>query len=536
MRSPQLDRELTQDLPKEIQRAREHGDLRENAEYHAAKERQRFVEARVSMLRTRVAEIQMMDLERIPKDRAGFGSRLTIRENGAEFTYELVMPEDSDPDRGIDFGRVADRAGVRRQGRGRRGRGAHAGRRPALRDSQARHHPRRRSIVTDASYSPRLRTAVLLCGTGTAGVYQAGVLRALSEAGVKIDVVAGHGPGAANALCAAIDGGSRLWDRSGPWHERGLATRVSMARRPAAGGAGLALAVALLLSPLLILVVAGGFYVASLLAGLLSMPKRRPGSMGVYRATDSRSCSVRRSCRRSCRAPWCWRCSSSSACSWWRPCARRCSEQSRRRLGGAFWWRLLGAPLAAEEPGATLTTRCGSWCGRVGGPDAGARRNRAGGTWTCSRTTSASRAFARCWSPSTTWTRAAIWSAPWSLRAAGARVSTTSAAAGAARGGDRGLLRPQRDLVVDFLTGALRLPVATAPWPFGSRPTATGAASCITCATGRNLAARLLDEARRVGVEQVILVSPAPPPAAPHALRPRPGSLRAANRRARAFR
>src|ERR1700704_3107763 len=84
-----LDRELTQELPKEIQRAREHGDLRENAEYHAAKERQRFVETRVSMLRQRVAEIQMMDLSRIPKDKAGFGSKLTILENGAQFTYEL---------------------------------------------------------------------------------------------------------------------------------------------------------------------------------------------------------------------------------------------------------------------------------------------------------------------------------------------------------------------------------------------------------------------------------------------------------------
>jgi transcription elongation factor GreA len=96
-----LERELTQDLPKEIQRAREHGDLRENAEYHAAKERQRFVEARVSMLRQRVSEIQLMDVARIPKDRAGFGSKLTIRENGSTFTYELVMPEDSDPTRGL---------------------------------------------------------------------------------------------------------------------------------------------------------------------------------------------------------------------------------------------------------------------------------------------------------------------------------------------------------------------------------------------------------------------------------------------------
>ena len=96
-----LERELNVELPKEIQRAREHGDLRENAEYHAAKERQRFVEARVSMLRQRVSEIQLMNLDKIPHDRAGFGSRLTVRENGKQVTYELVMPEDSDPDRGF---------------------------------------------------------------------------------------------------------------------------------------------------------------------------------------------------------------------------------------------------------------------------------------------------------------------------------------------------------------------------------------------------------------------------------------------------
>jgi transcription elongation factor GreA len=96
-----LEYELTHDLPKEIQRARELGDLRENAEYSAAKERQRFVEARVSMLRTRVSQIQLMNLERIPHDRAGFGSKLTLRENGRELVYELVMPEDADPDRGL---------------------------------------------------------------------------------------------------------------------------------------------------------------------------------------------------------------------------------------------------------------------------------------------------------------------------------------------------------------------------------------------------------------------------------------------------
>jgi len=96
-----LEYELTHDLPKEIQRARELGDLRENAEYAAAKERQRFVEARVSMLRTRVSQIQLMNLERIPRDRAGFGSKLSLREGDRTFVYELVMPEDADPDKGL---------------------------------------------------------------------------------------------------------------------------------------------------------------------------------------------------------------------------------------------------------------------------------------------------------------------------------------------------------------------------------------------------------------------------------------------------
>src|SRR4029079_18688935 len=92
-----LERELTQQLPKEIQRAREHGDLRENAEYHAAKERQRFVEARVSMLRQRVSELQLMNLEKIPRDKVGFGSRISVREGGRSSEYELGMPQEDKP-------------------------------------------------------------------------------------------------------------------------------------------------------------------------------------------------------------------------------------------------------------------------------------------------------------------------------------------------------------------------------------------------------------------------------------------------------
>src|SRR5438477_3908173 len=93
-----LDRELKLELPKEIKRARELGDLRENAEYAAAKERQRLVEARISMLRKRVSEIALINIDRIPSDRAGFGSTLHVIESNGDkkLVFQLVMPEDAD--------------------------------------------------------------------------------------------------------------------------------------------------------------------------------------------------------------------------------------------------------------------------------------------------------------------------------------------------------------------------------------------------------------------------------------------------------
>jgi hypothetical protein len=73
------------------------------------------------------------------------------------------------------------------------------------------------------AYSPDLRTAVVLTGTGADGAYHAGVLQALQEAGVRVDLLAGHGIGAVGALFAAIDGGTRLWNANGLWRSRGVA-------------------------------------------------------------------------------------------------------------------------------------------------------------------------------------------------------------------------------------------------------------------------------------------------------------------------
>jgi transcription elongation factor GreA len=99
----ELERELKTQLPKEIQRARELGDLRENAEYKAAKERQTFLQARIGMLRKRVGEIALMNLDQIPRDRVGFGSTVHVRENRAEtiVVYQIVMPEDADGEKGL---------------------------------------------------------------------------------------------------------------------------------------------------------------------------------------------------------------------------------------------------------------------------------------------------------------------------------------------------------------------------------------------------------------------------------------------------
>jgi transcription elongation factor GreA len=98
-----LERELRSELPKEIQRARELGDLSENAEYQAAKERQSYVQARQSMLRKRMAELSLMNFDRLPTDRAAFGSTVVVREDGNKdtTTYQFVMPEDADAAKGM---------------------------------------------------------------------------------------------------------------------------------------------------------------------------------------------------------------------------------------------------------------------------------------------------------------------------------------------------------------------------------------------------------------------------------------------------
>ena len=125
--------------------------------------------------------------------------------------------------------------------------------------------------IPDRSYSTRLRTAVVLTGSGTAGAYHAGVLRALHEAGVKIDLVAGRGIGALSALFAAIDGGARLWEPAGVWKDRAARGFYGW-RAPlrAAGYATIAAGLVLLL-PLALLATAVLVGLVGLLLSLIGM-------------------------------------------------------------------------------------------------------------------------------------------------------------------------------------------------------------------------------------------------------------------------
>jgi len=98
-----LEHEFRNELPKEILKARAHGDLSENAEYHAAKERQGFVNARLNQLRQRLKEVSMIDYSKIAHDRVGLGSRVVVLDvkKDEQITYNLVTTEEADAPKGF---------------------------------------------------------------------------------------------------------------------------------------------------------------------------------------------------------------------------------------------------------------------------------------------------------------------------------------------------------------------------------------------------------------------------------------------------
>ena len=99
----EVQRELQHDLPARLEEARAHGDLRENAEYEAAKHRQGMLQARIAQLQTRIRDLSVYSIEQIPRDRASYGSRVTVEDvdSGERIEYRLVFPEEVDPAVGL---------------------------------------------------------------------------------------------------------------------------------------------------------------------------------------------------------------------------------------------------------------------------------------------------------------------------------------------------------------------------------------------------------------------------------------------------
>lgn len=98
-----LEYELAHELPAEIKKAAALGDLSENAEYHMAKQRQEFVNARLGQLKKRMAELSLVNLANIPRDKVGFGSKIVVYDTtkDEEITYQLVTSEESDVTKGL---------------------------------------------------------------------------------------------------------------------------------------------------------------------------------------------------------------------------------------------------------------------------------------------------------------------------------------------------------------------------------------------------------------------------------------------------
>jgi hypothetical protein len=379
--------------------------------------------------------------------------------------------------------------------------------------------------VADASYSPRLRTALVLTGAGTAGAYQAGVIRALAEAGAKIDLIAAHGPGIANACIASVDGGQKLGEAGSPWASASLRTAYRWRAGLRAAGWGVMIALASLLLPLGVLVIAAFFYALSLLAALVNLAAAAAWLVHAYAVTLDAlfhppilPTVVPRLIVLSLLVT-----AGILVGAWFQ--SRR-AKTSRRRSSGAFWWQLFGSPIDADEPAATLT----------------------GAVWTIVRGAATSSAP----TPADIGRRyvdllcenfgqpgfrelvvgvhdldarrdlaLAVIPEPLAPRFAERRHVSGPREAEAVN-----LSTAMRDYLADLIAAGAQLPGVTAgrSITFPADHYWQGETHRLT--DRPELVHRLIDEVLALGAEQIIIVTAAPPAGTPHALGPRPIDLK----------
>ena len=367
-------------------------------------------------------------------------------------------------------------------------------------------------------YSPHIRTALVLTGTGTAGAYHAGVLRALHEAGVKVDLVAGRGIGAVGAAFAAVDGAAQLWEPEGLWHDA-VATQLYR-WRPALRAAAWILGVALgaLVLPAGVVVLAALVYPLAYLFGVV-------GLAGGDWLTSRFGRLVEWVFAPAVLPVWLPRlvvvalalllgvlvCAAGVA--WMR-------ARAQRRTRGALWWVLLGSPLDVGRvrgwlaDGLWTLMRGAASIARPGPTDLGQRytellSENLGQPGFCELLITAHDLDGR---------RDlvfALLSEPYRRRFFRRRVGEPD--------GDRhlealDLAGGARRHGFDALAAALSLPVATEPWLVRFTSGSSWRGETHRVCDRPDAVGRLLDEVAQAGAMQVILVSASPGPTGPHAL------------------
>ena len=366
-------------------------------------------------------------------------------------------------------------------------------------------------------YSSKTRTALVLTGTGTAGAYHAGVLKALGEAGVRIDVVAGHGVGVVGAWFAAIDGAEPLWKADGFWRHAGV--RRLYPWQPILrllGWLGAAVA-GLLAIPLGLLALGLLVYPIAFLLRLVQL--------SASNALADRYASLVHEAFLPDRLP-----------SWIAQIAlvlaivgvgvvavsaARGRLRGRHRERGRFWWRAFGAPVSARE--AIDHWRLALWRLISGGakvpqPDS----------------VQLSRRYSELLSDNVGQPGfreviaivhdidarrdliAALLADPHRATFFGRRLRTSGWSTRANETLD--LAGADRDHVVDILAAALSLPVVTPPWPVTFAPESYWCGETHRLCDRPDATIRLLEEVVAAGAEQVIVVSATPVASEPHAL------------------
>ena len=370
-------------------------------------------------------------------------------------------------------------------------------------------------------YAPRLRTAVVFTGTGSGGAYHAGVMKALAEAGVKVDLVAGRGMGAASAMLAALDGGTRLWQASGAWSGPRAAALYGWRLPWRLTGWAIAICFGVLAVPILVQVAAALLYpfaYAAHLTGMDSDGRLAQAFVAAIAATFQHVVFAQVIPRVAVLSLL------GAALFLAGEYVLRKRGSGRRRVEGWPWWIALGAPLDAQRAYRHFAQAL--WTGPAVGATRIAERRELSRRYGemigdgLGQPGSAELLFvvhdldAR---------RDLVFAAlqePWRRRFSGDEVS------GVRAGEVIDLLGAGRDLAMDGLRAALAVPMAAEPHAMTFPLESAWRGETHLVADRPECLVRVLEEVSAAGAEQVILVSAASPIQGPHRLSPRQANPR----------